>query len=273
MEEIYLSKMSLREKIGQLLIIKPRGLNEKYLKELKVGGIFLNNLKTKFDYANTIAFYQQNSKIKLFVVTDMEGYWNPFKFFEAKSFGKIMDDQEAYDEGLEHGKILSELGFNMNFSPVVEVRNNVWPGRSFIGSEKEIQEKISAYIKGLHKYKILATAKHYPGGSLIKNPHLVKFKTEILKQDLDFFDHAIKENIDAIMVGHPIVFGAIDSKGIQASRSREILESLRKKFEGLIITDAISMVGLRASYIFDFHKIYADLVRAGNDIILDTHID
>jgi len=273
MDEIYLSKMPLREKLGQLIIVKPHGLNERYIRELKIGGIFLNNLKTKEEYSHTIAFYQEESKIKLFVATDMEGYWNPFKFFESKSFGKIMDDQEAYDSGLEQGKILSEMGFNINFSPVVEIRNNVWPGRSFIGSEKDIQEKISAYIKGLHKYKIFATAKHYPGGSLIKNPHLLKFKTEILKEDLDYFDHAIKEGVDAIMVGHPIVFGAVDSKGIQASRSREILEPLRKKFDGLIITDAISMVGLRASYILDFSKIYADLIRAGNDLILDTHLD
>ena len=74
MEEIYLSKLTLREKLGQLLIVKPHGLNEKYLTELNIGGIFLKNLKTRYDYANTIAYYQQNSKIKLFVATDMEGY-------------------------------------------------------------------------------------------------------------------------------------------------------------------------------------------------------
>lgn len=272
MEEIYLSKLNLKEKLGQLLIVKPHGLNEKYLTELKIGGIFLNSLKSKYDYAKTIEFYQQNSKIKLFVATDMEGYWNPFPFEKSISFGEIKDDQEAYDLGLEHGKILSELGFNLNFSPVVEVRNNVWPGRTFKGfTKEEIQEKISAYVKGIHRYKIMATAKHYPGGSLIKNPHLQKVKTEIFQDDLDYFNFAIKEGIDAIMVGHPIVYGAVDSKGKQSTLSREILEPLRKKFDGLIITDAITMLGLRLSYLFDVKKIYPDLIRAGNDIILDTH--
>jgi beta-N-acetylhexosaminidase len=274
MEEIYLSKLTLREKLGQLLIIKPHGLNEKYLNELKISGIFLNNLKTKYDYMKAIEFYQQNSNIKLFVATDMEGYYNPFLFYKSPSFGEIKDDQESYDLGLEHGRVLSELGFNLNFSPLVEVRNNVWPGRTFKGiTKQEIREKISAYIKGLHKYNIMATAKHYPGGSLIKNPHFQKFRTEIFHDDLDYFNFAIKEGVEFIMVGHPIVHGAVDSNGKQATLSREILEPLRKKFNGLIITDAITMLGLRLSYLFDLKKIYADLIRAGNDIILDTHIN
>jgi beta-glucosidase-like glycosyl hydrolase len=70
-----------------------------------------------------------------------------------------------------------------------------------------------------------------------------------------------------------VVYGAVDSKNKQSSLSREILEPLRKKFNGLIITDAITMLGLRISYLFDLKKIYADLIRAGNDIILDTHIN
>jgi len=274
MEEIYLSKLTLREKLGQLLIVKPHGLNEKYLTELNIGGIFLKNLKTRYDYANTIAYYQQNSKIKLFVATDMEGYYNPFPFYKSPSFGEIKDDQEAYELGLEHGKVLSELNFNLNFSPVVEIKNNVWPGRTFKGlTKQEIFEKISAYIKGLHRYNIKATAKHYPGGSLVKNPHLKKFKTEISQDDLDYFNFAMKEGVEAIMVGHPVVYGAVDSKNKQSSLSREILEPLRKKFNGLIITDAITMLGLRISYLFYLKKIYADLIRAGNDIILDTHIN
>jgi len=270
-DTIYLSQLTLKEKIGQLVMVKPSGLNSKYMDELNVGGIFLNDLKNSEQYSETIEFYKAHSKIRLFVATDMEGYWNPFKFYESKNFGEVLDDPEAYDLGVEHGKILSELGFNMDFSPVVETRNKVWPGRSFTGSEKEIKEKISAYIQGLHKNGIMATAKHYPGGSLIKNPHLIKFRTEIFPEDIMYFNHAISEKVDAIMVGHPIVYGEVDSKGKQASRSREVLEPLREKYKGLIITDAVTMLGLRLSYLFDFKKIYSDLIRAGNDILLDTH--
>lgn len=271
-DTIYLSQLTLKEKLGQLVIVKPQGLDPKYLTELHVGGIFLNDKKTAEKYSSTIEYYQGNSKIKLFVATDMEGYWNPFKrFYDSENFGDVKDDPEAYDLGMEHGKILSELGFNLDFSPVVEARNKVWPGRSFTGTDQEIKEKISAYIEGLHKQGIMATAKHYPGGALIKNSHLIRYRAEIFPEDLEYFDHAISKKVDAIMVGHPVVYGAVDSRGKQASRSREILEPLREKYDGLIITDAVTMLGLRLSYLFDFQKIYGDLLRAGNDIILDTH--
>jgi len=196
-QTINLSQLTLDEKIGQLMFVKPEGLNQRYLDELYISGIFLNNLKSKEEYKNSIFFYQDNSKIKLFVATDMEGYWNPFSnFYNSSSFGEFSSGEQAYELGKSHGEILNELGFNLDFSPVVETRNEVWPGRAFTGSKEEIKDKISSYIKGLHEEDILVTAKHYPGGSMIKNPHLVKYRTEIVEEDLEYFDYAISQNTD-----------------------------------------------------------------------------
>ena len=47
MELINFSEMTVEEKIGQLLFVKPVGLNKNYLEELHIGGIFLNEQKTK----------------------------------------------------------------------------------------------------------------------------------------------------------------------------------------------------------------------------------
>ena len=63
MQTINLSQMNLKEKIGQLVIVKPIGLNKNYLIELHVGGIFLNSLDSQQDYMEAIEFYQDNSKI------------------------------------------------------------------------------------------------------------------------------------------------------------------------------------------------------------------
>ena len=273
METINLSEMSLDEKIGQLMIVKPSNLDIRYIEELQIGGIFLNDLESKQKYQEAISFYQDNSKIKLFVATDMEGYWNPFSnFYNSSSFGDIRSGEEAYDLGKEHGKILRELGFNLDFSPIVEVRNKIWPWRTFTGSEEEISEKISEYIKGLHSENISATAKHYPGGNLVKNPHIIKYKIDATEQELKMFDIAIENKVDFIMVGHPVIYGKLNSNKKQASISPEIIQPLRERFEGIIITDAVTMWGLRISYIFNFNKIYSKLILAGNDIVLDTHI-
>ena len=107
---------------------------------------------------------------------------------------------------------------------------------------------------------------------MVKNPHLFRYKTQIYPEDLEYFDYAIKQKVDVIMIGHPIVYGAVNSGGKQATISKEIIFPLKEKFDGLIITDAVTMLGLRMSYLFNFKKVYPDLILAGNDIILDVHI-
>jgi beta-N-acetylhexosaminidase len=272
MEKINLTDLTIEEKVGQLIMVKPIGLNQDYIDELKIGGIFLNRLNSTEKYVEKIEFYKNLSKTNLFIATDMEGYWNPFPEYNSKNFGEINSKNESYNLGKEHGKKLSELGFNLDFSPIVEVRNTVWPGRSFTGNKKEVEDKISGYIKGLQEENILATAKHYPGGSMVKNPHLIKYKTNITKEDLEYFDFAVSKNVDFVMIGHPIVYGAIDSNGKQATISPKVINNLRQNFEGIIITDAVTMMGLRLSYLFNFKKVYPDLILAGNNIILDSHI-
>jgi len=269
---INISEMSLEEKVGQLLFVKPQSLNENYLNGLHIGGIFLNNKKTKENFTNTISFYQNKSKIKLFVATDLEGYWNPFPFYESKTFGQIDSSKKAFELGKEHGEFLNERDFNLDFSPVVEIRNKIWKGRSFTGSDQEIKDKITNYIKGLHSQNISATAKHYPGGNMIKNPHLFRYKVKVNESELKMFNAAYDAGVDFVMVGHPLVYGKIDSKRKPSTVSPEVINYLKKDFKGLIITDAVTMRGLRLSYLFNFKKAYPDLVLAGNDIILDSHI-
>ena len=272
MEKIKLYEMPLQQKIAQMIIVRGTSFDQRFV-ELGIGGIFLSGSLSKEEYMNIISNYQKNTKIKLFVAADVEGYQHPFRnFYETTPFGSIKNEKEAYELGKNHGEIMNKLGFNLDFSPVVEIKDDVWPGRSFKGSLENIKGKISNYIKGLQEQKIIATAKHYPGGSMIKDPHKVKYEVEIYEDDLALFDEAIKANVGAIMIGHPIVHGAIDSNGKQCTISSEVISVLRKKFNGLIITDGISMEGLKISYP-DFKRVYPDLINAGNDIILDSQHD
>ncbi|MBU0466073.1 MAG: hypothetical protein KJ718_03545 [Nanoarchaeota archaeon] len=270
-EEITLSSLTLKEKIAQSVMVKGNKFDDKFT-ELGVGGVFLDGLESEEAYKELIEKYQDSSKIKLFVATDLEGYWNPFPNYKSKSFGEIKNQEQAYQLGKEHGQILKETGFNLDFSLIAESKNTVWPGRSFIGSNEEIKQKIKFYIKGLQEQRVMAIAKHYPGGSMLKDPHIFKVKANISEQDLELFDIAIKNNVSAIMIGHTIVSGTIDSKTKQSTVSKEVISHLREKqkFKGIVITDAIGMMGLRWSYLFNHEKLYVDLAKAGNDIILDS---
>lgn len=266
---INISELSLDEKIGQMVMARTEATSPQVLK-LNLGGIFLFNQKSEAEYKSIIDYYKDNSKISPLVAADMEGYWNPFSsFYQSKTFGEINTPEEALSLGKEHADIMKRLGFNLDFSPVVEERNTVWPGRSFKGTHTKIKEKVKNYINGLQSNGIMATAKHYPGGSMLKDPHIWKVRYNLTIEDLDLFQTAIDNNVSAIMIGHPIISGVLDSKGKQATVSPEIISYLRQNFHGLIITDAINMLGLQWSYLFKYKQLYIDLVKAGNDIILD----
>jgi len=212
-DNIDLNNLTLKQKIAQMFIIQG---NEKNLDltEFNVGGIILGEFKTKEDYKKLISEYNNKSKIKLFVSADLEGYWNPFhNFAKFPNADEIKTKEEAYELGKEHGEILKELGFNLNFAPVAEIKDNVWKHRAFLGNTSEISGKINYYVKGLQEQGILATLKHYPGGSLnIKDPHLQIVKSEISQEQMEVFN-SVLTNTSSIMIGHAIDSGEINSNG------------------------------------------------------------
>jgi len=78
--------------------------------------------------------------------------------------------------------------------------------------------------------------------------------------------------VSAIMISHKIVTGFVDSESKPSVVSEKLVRDLRNNFSGLIITDEIGMGGLK-KYYSDVNKMYVDLFRADNDIILDFDRD
>ncbi len=271
---IYLDSLSLKQKLAQMLVVSTN-MNDEKVSRMNIGGIYFKGGKEKIYYKKEIKKFQSASKIPFFVTADLEGHWNPFsKFISFKAFSEIETDKEAYNEGKKHGQLLKELGFNLDFSPVAEIKDIVWKKRAFTGNISEISGKVREYVKGLQGQSIMACAKHYPGGSLsVKDPHIFIVKAKITEEDLKPFDAAIKQNVSSIMVGHPVVSGTVNSEGRPCTVSKKCISNLRKKFEGLIITDAISMLGLRKFYLLDKKRMYVDLINSGDDVILDFAVD
>ena len=133
-----------------------------------------NNLKNESQTRNLIADLQkivlELEKPPLLICVDQEGgKVERFNFNRAKLKNNInvRTVKEAYEKGLIIGKEMNDLGFNCNFAPVVDVNSNpknpVIGTRSFGNDAYDVSRKSVAFMNGLHKYGILATAKHFPG--------------------------------------------------------------------------------------------------------------
>jgi len=264
---IEFDSLTLKQKIAQMIVFYGDDKKNIDLTNFGIGGVYLYEQKSWDNYSVLIKEYQDSSKIELFVSTDLEGTWNPFSDFQDfPQFSEINTSEEAYNIGLEQGDVLKNLGFNLNFAPVSELSDEVYGGRAFQGNKEEIIEKLSFYIRGLQK-NVKGVCKHYPGKGMINNLHDKSDKQEIFQEDLELFDICLENNISAIMVGHQIVSGVMDSNNKPSSVSKEVIENL-DDFEGLIICDEINMKGLKDFYLSK-GDLYVQVINSGENLILD----
>lgn len=272
---IHLNSMTLKQKIAQMIVAYEKRVNDKnILQKMLIGAIHLGAKPTRSDFINTINNFQNDSIIPFFVTVDMEGCGNPFENFQRfPTLREIDTKEEAHQVGYNEGKLLKELGFTINFAPVVDLEDTIWNCRNFIGTSREISEKAVSYIKGLQENTIIATAKHYPGKTLsIKDPHQYVVYATIDENDLLPFEQAIKNNVSAIMISHIIVNGSVDSESKPSVVSQKLTNNLRNKFTGLIIADEIRMSGLK-NYYTSIEQMYIDLFKANNDLIINLNSD
>ena len=107
------------------------------------------------------------------MTADLEGCVSPFGFIrEFTAASEVNTTEQAFEKGIDEGKFLQKLGFNLNFAPVVDLDDDIWKCRTFPGDEHRIAELAEAYIVGLQAEGVIGTAKHYPGKTLVvKDPH------------------------------------------------------------------------------------------------------
>ncbi len=274
-KKISLSDLTLEQKIAQMVVVAGGTHNMIAWKNMQLGGVHLFAKKDGGVYQKVISDFQEGMTIPFFVTVDLEGCLNPFaEFHNSTALGEIKNVGEAFQKGSDEGRLLKELGFSVNFAPVVDLYDQIWKCRTFEGDEKQISELAEAYILGLQSQGIIATAKHYPGKALeISDPHKYLVSAEIGSKDVYPYSYLGKKNeVKAVMVTHVISSGEVDSEGKPAVASVAAITSLKKYFSGLIITDDTMMLGLRKFY-GSKEKLYVDVFRAGNDIVLNFDED
>lgn len=293
--------MTLEEKIGQLFIVDIQtdhkgnailSVNEEVKQKIikyKVGGIILfkGNINTKEQVKTLIHDMQAVSEIPLFIAVDEEGGMvsrigsnpafvkQPFK--AAFDIGKTEDVELAYNEAKRMGKILQELGFNLNFAPVADIYNHeantVIGTRSFGKTKERVTPMVIHYAKGLLSQNIQPVLKHFPGhGNTKEDSHdglayVHNTKEALEKEELVPFIEATKHSIDIIMMGH-LVVEAIDAK-YPASLSKkwfEYMDTLFNTSQVIFVTDAMNMGAIEKNY--GLEEAIERSFLAGNDILL-----
>ena len=289
-----LSKMTLEEKIGQMVACRYSGnfvnRNSEYFQNLKtmiedykIGGIIIFGGET-YEAAILTNSFQELAEIPLLVASDFErGVGNQIS--GATLFPPIMGVGAADSEELAYamGKITAQegraLGIHMTYSPVVDV--NVNPDNPIIntrsvGEDPEMVSHIAeAFIQGCQDFGMIATAKHFPGhGDTDLDSHSVLATIEgdrerLNRVELFPFQRAIDAGVQAIMTAHLRIPALDPTPDLPATLSYPILTDLLRKemgFNGLIVTDSMGMGGVTTLYSPEDAAFKA--VKAGVDMLL-----
>ncbi len=270
---VELDSLTLEQKIAQMIIVAGYSTHLEPWRKMQLGGIHLFALQNEDIFRETIQEYQYNMTLPFFVTVDLEGCVSPFAAFQYFPFAsRISTPQKAFAKGQLEGKYLQSLGVTLNFAPVVDLDDSIWNCRTFPGTAEQVTVIAREYIKGLQQEGILGTAKHYPGKTLIvRDPHKYVVAANIEAKDVYPYSR-LSADVSSIMVSHIITSGAVDSRGIPAVASAEVIGELKKNFTGLVISDEINMLGLKGYYA-TLDEMYLAVFKAGNDIVLNFNKD
>lgn len=290
-----MAKMTLREKIGQLLVVGFDSTTiDKHIttmiSEYNVGGVILfdRNMETQGQVASLNKQLQQLSVenengIPLILSIDQEGgqivrmrdQVSPIP--SQQELGQGNDAQEVYNVALRTGNELKSMGFNVNFAPVLDLSEK--DSRSF-GKEPEKASNLGRQvIAGMKDSGITATLKHFPGnGRMAVNPHVETSSVQADKLDLENQDiypfkkiiNEIDNNQFFVMVTH-IKYPAYD-KDNPASMSSIIIQDLLRKqlgFKGIVVTDDLEMGAVNKYYTYEDLGYRA--IESGADLLLVCH--
>lgn len=283
-------KMGRRKRIAQLFII-PAYSNQSLrfqdsiahlIKKYQPGGIifFQGSPKKQLILENR---YQDLLKTKSLIA--MDGEWglgmrldSTISFPYQMSLGAIQDNTLIKKMGSQIAIDFRRMNMQINFAPDIDINNNpdnsVINFRSFGEIRDNVASKGLAYVQGLQADNILATIKHFPGhgdtniDSHLDLPFLPFSRNRLDSLELYPFRKLISSGAGAVMIAHMHVSSIDSAKSVPTTLSKLAVSGLLKKdmhFSGLIITDAMNMLGLAKYYSPEQAAILA--LQAGNDMV------
>lgn len=294
--EELLAGMSLREKLCQLMIVRPEVLTGESpvtaagettrlaLEQYPVGGLIysVDNLVTQEQTREMIENTQSYSKIPLIISADEEGgnvgrlmYKLGTTFIHSMYSYKDMGEDTAYQNALTIGTDMVSCLFNTDFAPVADVWTN--PANTAIGDRAysdefgQASELVAAAVRGFTESGVICCVKHFPGhGDTSTDTHegaavVDKSLEELRGGEFLPFEAGIEAGVDMVMVGH-ITVTAVDDE--PATISHEVITGLLREelgWDGVVVTDSLDM-GALAGY--EIGEVCVKYLEAGGDIML-----
>src|SRR5438128_39493 len=195
------------------------------------------------------------------------------------------------------------LGVQQIYAPVADVNNNaanpVINVRSYGEDPADVARFVAAFIEGAQHAGVIATAKHFPGhGDTAVDSHRGLPEIDVTRERLNSvelvpFRAAVNAGVGAVMDGHiglPLIDPTaitplprnvklkpietqdgeiIVEKGTMPTTLSPIMNGILRKdlqFDGLIVTDAMSMSGLTLYFTQEEASVRA--IEAGADLLL-----
>jgi beta-N-acetylhexosaminidase len=301
--ESTLKKMTLREKLGQMLIPHYFGVftsaDSTAYKELlhevevnHVGGFLVGTQRGPLGIERSQVYptavitneLQKHAKVPLLIGADFES-GTSMRIDEGTSFPSAMavgatgDPKLAYTVGKVTALEARATGVRWIFAPDADVNNNpdnpIINIRSFGEDPQQVAEFVAEEIRGIEENGGLATPKHFPGhGDVSVDSHLSLAtvpgdRDEMEANELVPFRAAIAAGSGSIMPGHLAVPAFEPDTTIPATVSKNIVTGLIRgelKFKGLVVTDAMDMGGV--TNLFPPGEAAVRAVEAGVDVLL-----
>ncbi|RLD78079.1 MAG: hypothetical protein DRJ10_10905 [Bacteroidetes bacterium] len=181
------------------------------------------------------------------------------KFSRQMLMGAVQEDKWIYEFGTEVGRQCNRLGVHVNFAPVIDINNNpmnpVINSRSFGEGRVNVARKGLAYMYGMQKLNVIATAKHFPGhGDTDSDSHktlpIINHSVQRIDSlELFPFKYMINQGLAAVMIAHLNIPSLDSTMHSASSLSHNVVTKLLINdlgFKGLIFTDALGMKGVSA---------------------------
>ena len=291
------AKMSLSERIGQLLMVGVGSggisASEKTIvEETRAGSIILLGNTTAGARAvrrvvsDIRAAARSPEDVRVMLAADQEG--GLVQRLKGSGFATIPSARvqaKQYDAALRRnaynwGRQLEEAGINANLAPVADVvpMSMVWLNkpigqlrRGYGPSPKRVAAKVTAFTEGMDRAGVATAVKHFPGLGRVRGntdyvSRVVDTKTTRDDVALAGFRAAINAGADMVMVSSAF-YNKIDDDHRAAFSTMIMEEMLREDlgFSGVVISDDLTAAAMR---VVPPKERARRFIRAGGDLLI-----